>query len=81
MFSTQGNACARCKTTETKQWCIDHDHNCCPGRFSCGKCIRGILCKSCNTFLKGLEDSLESGTLTEDIAYLTQLRATSRTIM
>lgn len=28
--------------------CIDHNHSCCNGEFSCGKCIRGILCRGCN---------------------------------
>lgn len=28
--------------------CIDHDHACCPGQKTCGKCIRGILCNDCN---------------------------------
>lgn len=28
--------------------CIDHDHECCPGKITCGKCIRGVLCWSHN---------------------------------
>lgn len=32
---------------------VDHDHSCCPSNIisenTCGKCIRGILCKNCNT--------------------------------
>ena len=43
---------------------IDHDHNCCPpGAFttrtqvSCGLCIRGWLCQTCNTSLGMLGES------------------------
>lgn len=28
---------------------VDHDHACCPGTRSCGLCVRGILCPTCNT--------------------------------
>ncbi|MGC5027062.1 endonuclease domain-containing protein [Tsukamurella sp. DT100] len=30
---------------------IDHDHACCPGNYTCGKCVRGYLCGSCNRML------------------------------
>jgi hypothetical protein len=35
---------------------IDHDHLCCPGTFSCGKCIRGLLHLKCNAALGGFQD-------------------------
>lgn len=35
---------------------VDHDHSCCPGTKSCGSCVRGILCLSCNTSLGGFKD-------------------------
>ncbi len=53
-----------------KCWCcqtrpatsVDHDHACCPGGNSCGKCVRGILCMQCNTGLGKLGDN-EAGLL------------------
>lgn len=34
---------------------IDHDHSCCPGNYSCGKCLRGLLCPGCNSNLGWVE--------------------------
>jgi hypothetical protein len=34
---------------------IDHDHLCCPGRDSCSRCVRGLLCSGCNGTLGMLE--------------------------
>ena len=50
MLESQGYACAICKRdfTEELPKHIDHNHACCPGPYSCGKCVRGLLCQSCN---------------------------------
>lgn len=41
------------------QFAIDHDHSCCPGSTSCGLCIRGLLCRHCNTAAGYLLNSAE----------------------
>lgn len=56
IFWMQGGHCAICeRTTPDPYWCVDHDHSCCSGKTSCGRCIRGILCFGCNRRLGVIE--------------------------
>lgn len=50
-------ACEVCGSVENLR--VDHDHKCCAGRGSCGKCVRGVLCHSCNIALGMMKDSPE----------------------
>lgn len=65
MFSAQGGVCACCGRPETRvrngrtvALAVDHDHECCPGKTACGRCIRGLLCGSCNQAIGLLSDSV-----------------------
>lgn len=49
------DSCESCG--DTWRLSIDHDHSCCPGKGSCGLCVRGVLCSRCNTALAFLQDS------------------------
>lgn len=54
---SQNNACAICEESFSGVPCVDHDHTCCPGEKTCGKCIRGFLCGSCNTGIARFMDN------------------------
>lgn len=56
MLEIQGGCCAACCRVSDK-WTVDHDHSCCPGQKTCGKCVRSILCSTCNTALGMAGDS------------------------
>lgn len=58
----QQDGCAICHVKEPsgdKNWHVDHDHSCCPGTKTCGKCVRGILCGYCNRAIGQFMDSPE----------------------
>lgn len=46
-FSMLSRGCDSCGSFS--RLCIDHDYSCCSGQMTCGRCIRGVLCGSCNT--------------------------------
>lgn len=62
LLSSQGGGCAVCGSTEAGgkgSFHTDHDHSCCPGRKSCGKCVRGLLCGPCNRLIGFVEKYLQ----------------------
>lgn len=66
MLESQGGLCANsgCRKILEDDWCVDHDHACCPlpasgGGRACGKCVRGILCSLCNMALGSARDNIE----------------------
>lgn len=74
LCAAQDQKCAICERDFTESGgtrpTVDHDHGCCFGRYTCGNCIRGLLCHDCNTAIGKLGDSLSG--LMKAIAYLTQ---------
>ena len=59
---SQNSNCGICGINQSvlkQRLSVDHDHNCCTGALSCGKCIRGLLCRDCNLMLGHAKDSTE----------------------
>jgi len=62
LLEAQANRCAMCGEPfqDGQSICIDHDHACCEAeKRSCGRCVRGLLCLSCNTALGIIERKAE----------------------
>ena len=71
MFQEQEGRCAGCQRLQsefTRAFGVDHDHKCCSGKRSCGKCVRGLLCPTCNRLLGQIVEN--SDTLQRLASYL-----------
>lgn len=70
-LESQGSVCPICgrhQDTQTKAFAVDHNHECCAGTKTCGKCIRDLLCGDCNAGLGFFRDNVEA--MTRGVAYL-----------
>ena len=72
LIEQQGGACALCRTELGDVYHVDHDHSCCPGKKTCGKCVRGVLCRKCNLGLGQFND--DPDLLAAAAAYAISLR-------
>lgn len=62
ILESQNYVCKLCQKPEIslrRRLSVDHDHNCCDGAFSCGKCIRGLLCHHCNAAFGNVKDDVK----------------------
>lgn len=75
MMIDQDGGCAICGgvNSDGRALAVDHDHACCPGSRSCGKCVRKLLCLDCNTGIGSLKDDVHL--LRKAIAYLEEHNA------
>jgi len=55
LITMLSNPCEVCGSLENLT--IDHDHECCNKRISCGKCVRGTLCQNCNRSMGQAKDN------------------------
>ncbi|AXH67908.1 endonuclease VII [Mycobacterium phage Bromden] len=51
---------------------VDHDHSCCAGNKSCGRCLRGVTCGHCNKGLGYFRDDPDA--LLAAVKYLKKKR-------
>ncbi len=78
LYEFQGGRCAilNCRATgKTRRLAVDHDHKCCPGRTSCGKCVRGLLCNPHNEMFGRNGDNPD---VFRDMAYYLEMPTMTR---
>jgi hypothetical protein len=62
-LAEQDGRCSICLILENESklpFVVDHDHACCPGYKSCGRCVRGVICAACNKAMGLLNDNVET---------------------
>jgi hypothetical protein len=59
MWQAQGERCYLCiQPLALSQVVIDHDHACCPPKFSCTYCRRGLACNRCNSLIGYVDEDM-----------------------
>ena len=64
LWAKQEGLCASCQLPmqkggkEIDSVCVDHDRSCCPGKKSCGACVRGLIHRNCNLVLGYAKDDM-----------------------
>lgn len=56
------DGCELCGEISNISYHVDHDHLCCKGQKTCGKCVRGIICHKCNIAV----DKMQNGVMRQD---------------
>lgn len=61
MYNPENYRCGNLGCGSTEELNLDHDHSCCgyvehTTKLSCGKCVRGWLCRGCNIALGHLRE-------------------------
>lgn len=75
MLETQQNRCPICSVEFIGySFAVDHDHSCCSGNWGCEKCVRGLLCITCNSGIGFLQDNVDI--VRNAVTYLEKSRST-----